>query len=99
QFLSAGAKVRAYDPVAMEEAKRRLGDKVQLVPDPYEALRDADALLLATEWAEFRVPNFETMKSLMKRPVVFDGRNVYDQALMKQRGFDYFCIGIDTTKA
>lgn len=97
-LLEAGATVRAYDPVAMEEAKRRLGDSVLLIHDQYEALIGADALLLATEWAEFRVPNFEVMKKLLKQPVIFDGRNVYDVAQMKKRGFDYFCIGIDTTR-
>jgi len=93
-----GARVKAYDPVAMDEARRRMGDAVELVPDQYEALIDADALFLATEWPEFRVPNFGVMKRLMKHPVIFDGRNVYEAQRVKDNGFDYFCIGINTNR-
>lgn len=98
KFLKAGAKVKAYDPAAMEEAKRRLGDKIAYVKDQYEALIDADCLLVVTEWTEFRVPNFSVMKKLLKNHVIFDGRNIYDTELMKAEGFEYFCIGIDTSK-
>jgi UDPglucose 6-dehydrogenase len=99
KFLAEGAKVKAYDPVAMEEAERRLGDSIALIEDQYEVLIDADALLLATEWPEFKLPNFEVIKKLLKNPIIFDGRNVYDLEQMKKLGFDYYCIGIDTTRA
>jgi UDPglucose 6-dehydrogenase len=98
KLLGAGARVRAYDPVAMKEAAHTLGDSITYSEDPYEALIDADCMLLVTEWAEFKVPNFNIMKKLMNKPVVFDGRNIYEIAEMKNKGFDYFCIGIDTTK-
>jgi len=98
KFLQAGAKVKAYDPEAMKEAKRRLGNKIEFVNDQYEALIDADCLLIVTEWTEFRAPNFNVIKKLLKKYVIFDGRNIYDLAVMKAEGFDYFCIGINTTK-
>jgi len=98
KFLEAGAKVKAYDPVAMHEAKRILGDSIVYAEDQYEALIDSDALLLATEWPEFKFPNFNVIKKLLKTPVIFDGRNIYDRHEMKRNGFEYFCIGIDTSK-
>ncbi|MCK4360934.1 MAG: UDP-glucose/GDP-mannose dehydrogenase family protein [Bacteroidales bacterium] len=98
KLLDAGATVKAYDPVAMEEAKRILGDKIEYAPDQYDALIDADSLLLITEWPEFKFPNFNIIRKLLKEPVIFDGRNVYDVEEMKERNFKYFCIGIDTTK-
>ena len=98
KFLAAGAKVKAYDPAAMEEAERRLGNKITFVKDQYEALIDADCLLIVTEWTEFRAPNFPVIRKLLKKHVIFDGRNIYDLASMKEEGFDYFCIGIDTSK-
>jgi UDPglucose 6-dehydrogenase len=98
KLLLAGAKVKAYDPVAMTEAKKMLGDSITYAEDQYEALIDADCLLLVTEWPEFKVPNFNIVKKLLNRPVVFDGRNIYEIAELKRKGFDYFCIGIDTTK-
>ena len=98
KLLDAGATVKAYDPVAMEEAKRILGDKIEFAPDQYDALIDADSLLLITEWPEFKFPNFNIIRKLLKEPVIFDGRNVYDVEEMKERNFKYFCIGIDTTK-
>ncbi len=94
KLLAAGAKVKAYDPVAIEESKRRIGDVVEYSKDQYEALIDSDALLLVTEWPEFRFPNFNVVKKLLKSPVIFDGRNVYDVEEMGELGFDYFCIGI-----
>ncbi len=94
KLLAAGAKVIAYDPVAVDEAKRRLGDSIIYAKDQYEALIDADALLIVTEWPEFRFPNFNVVKKLLKKPAVFDGRNVYEMPEMKSLGFDYFCIGI-----
>jgi UDPglucose 6-dehydrogenase len=97
-LIEAGAKVKAYDPIAMEEAKRILGDSIVYAKDQYEALIGADCLVLVTEWAEFKFPDFNTMCKLLKAAVVFDGRNIYDAAEMKRKGFDYFCIGIDTKK-
>jgi len=96
KLLAAGAKVIAYDPVAIDEAKRRIGDVIDYAKDQYEALIDADALLMVTEWPEFRFPNFNVVKKLLKNNVIFDGRNVYDAPEMKSMGFDYFCIGINT---
>jgi len=98
KLLAAGVKVKAYDPVAMEEAKRKIGDAVEFVKDKEEALIDADALMMVTEWPEFRFPNFNVVKKLIKKPVIFDGRNVYDIEEMAGSGFDYFCIGVDTTR-
>ena len=95
RLLEHGAKVKAYDPVAMEEAKLRLGDKIEYTKDPYDALLDADGLMLVTEWPEFKMPNFDVVKKLLKTPVIFDGRNVYDADFVKSKGFDYHCIGID----
>ena len=97
KLIEAGAKVKAYDPVAMKEAKHTLGDTIIYAQDQYEALIDADCLVLVTEWPEFRVPNFNIMRKLLNKPVIFDGRNIYEIAEMKNKGFDYFCIGIDTT--
>lgn len=94
KLLGAGAKVKAYDPVAMEESQRRIGDVVEYSKDQYEALIDADALLIVTEWPEFRFPNFNVVKKLLNNPLIFDGRNVYDPDEMKESGFEYFCIGI-----
>jgi UDPglucose 6-dehydrogenase len=96
KFLEAGASVRAYDPVAMNEAKRILGDQIIYARDQYDALTDADCLLLATEWPEFKFPDFSVIRKLLKSPVIFDGRNIYDFAEMKRKGFTYYCIGINT---
>jgi len=98
KLLEAGAKVKAYDPVAMKEAKHIIGDSITYSEDQYEALIDADSLLIITEWPEFKVPNFNIIKKLLNAPIVFDGRNIYEMAEMKRKGFDYFCIGLDTTK-
>ena len=98
KLLAAGAHVKAYDPVAMQEAKNTLGDSITYCEDQYEALIDADCLMLITEWPEFKFPNFNIIRKLLNKPVIFDGRNIYDLAEMKRKGFDYFCIGIDTTK-
>lgn len=96
KLLEAGATVTAFDPVAMHETQRMIGDKIAYAKDNYEALIDADALIIATEWPEFRIPNFEVMKRLMKGHVIFDGRNVYDVKETTEQGFDYYCIGIKT---
>ena len=98
KLIEAGAKVKAYDPVAMKEAKHMLGESITFSEDQYEALIDADCLLLITEWPEFKFPNFKIIRKLLNKPVVFDGRNIYEIAEMKRQGFDYFCIGIDTSK-
>lgn len=92
-FLKAGSRIQAYDPVAIKEAKRILGDKITYVTDPYEALNNADCLLLVTEWKEFRIPDFQQMKALLKNPVIFDGRNIYEEKELQDAGFEYFCIG------
>ena len=97
-FLKAGAKVKAYDPVAMHEAQRVLGDSIEYCQDQYDALIDADCLLLVTEWPEFKFPNFNVVKKLLKNPAIFDGRNIYEIAEMKRKGFSYYCIGVDTSK-
>lgn len=96
KLLEAGATVTAFDPVAMHETQRMIGDTISYSKDNYEALIDADALIIATEWPEFRIPNFEVMKRLMKGNVIFDGRNVYDLKEVSEYGFDYYCIGIKT---
>lgn len=98
KLLKAGAKVKAYDPVAMHETKRILGDKIEYAADQYDALIDADCLLMITEWPEFKFPNFNVMRKLLKTPVIFDGRNIYEVNEIKKKNFDYFCIGVNTTK-
>jgi UDPglucose 6-dehydrogenase len=97
-LLEAGAKVKAYDPVAMKEASRILGDSITYSEDPYDALIDAECMVLVTEWPEFKVPNFNVIRKLLNAPVIFDGRNIYEVSEMKRRGFEYFCIGKDTSK-
>ena len=97
-LLAHGAKVAGYDPVAMDEAKRRLGDKIEFAENQYDVLDNADALFMVTEWGEFRLPQWKEVKNRMKNPLIFDGRNIYDRDEMKELGFDYYCIGIDTQK-
>jgi UDPglucose 6-dehydrogenase len=97
-LLAAGARVRAYDPVASGEARRLYAiaphaDSLIFCKDAYEAARGAEALLIATEWKEFRSPDYDRLKSLLIQPLIFDGRNLYDPALMQRLGFDYFAIG------
>ena len=92
-LLRAGAKVKAYDPVSMNEAKRILGDKIEFASDQYEALESVEGLFIITEWPEFKFPDFNKVKTLMKNHVIFDGRNVYDANEMKALAFDYFGIG------
>jgi UDPglucose 6-dehydrogenase len=95
-LIEAGAHVRAHDPVAIDAVKAVLGSKIEYFENNYESLKGAEALLIVTEWNEFRRPDFDRMKSLMKRPVVFDGRNIYDPRIMKEKGFVYFGIGRKT---
>ena len=98
KLLGAGAKVKAYDPVAMKEARHTLGETITYADEQYEALIDADCLLLVTEWSEFKFPNLKIIRKLLNQPVIFDGRNIYDAAEMKRNEFTYYCIGIDTTR-
>lgn len=94
QILKAGGRVKAYDPIAIEEAKRRIVDVITYSKDAYDATVDADAILLVTEWNEFRLPSWSVIKKTMKKPVVFDGRNIYNKNELKDLGFDYSGIGI-----
>lgn len=92
-LIEAGCKIKVYDPVAMNECKRRIGDSVIYASDMYEATLNADALLLLTEWKQFRLPSWEVIKKTMHHPLILDGRNIYDKEEMKSLGFDYMCIG------
>jgi UDPglucose 6-dehydrogenase len=96
-LLAAGAKVVAHDPVAVEEARRRLGARVEFADTSYAATEDADALVVVTDWNEYRHPDLARVKSTMKRPVVIDGRNLYDPAKMRSLGFTYHSIGRAST--
>jgi UDPglucose 6-dehydrogenase len=96
KFLDAGASVIAYDPVAIPEARRMLGNIIEFADDQYKALQGADCLVLVTEWPEFRFPDFDLVKKLLNLPVVFDGRNIYDAKEMKKNEIKYFCIGVHT---
>jgi len=93
RLLEAGANVRAYDPAAMNETKKLLGERIEYASDPYETVANVDAVVLMTEWAEFHLPDFSIMADLMKGKVIFDGRNIYDPAQLRKLGFTYFGIG------
>ncbi len=92
-LLEAGASLRVYDPEAMDNVRERYGKALHYAQDPYDALLDADALAILTEWSAFRTPNFEVMKKLMREPAIFDGRNLYDPSFVKSKGFHYEGIG------
>lgn len=92
-LTEAGCTVRAYDPVAMDECRRRVGDDVVYCHDLYDAVLDADALLLLTEWKEFRLPTWGVVRKAMANPLIIDGRNIYDADELKEDGFEYHCIG------
>jgi len=94
-LFAAGATVTAYDPVAMDEARRVFGDdpRLRYAGNPMEALADAEALVIVTEWKEFRSPDFDAIKSELKEPLIFDGRNLYDPKLVRGMGIEYFPIG------
>jgi UDPglucose 6-dehydrogenase len=92
-LLAGGAKVRAYDPKAEEQSKRLFGSRVELCGRAYEAVADADALIVVTEWSEFREPDFAKIKGLMRRAAIFDGRNIYDPRVLRDLGFHYEGIG------
>ena len=93
KLLKEGAVVRAYDPAAMAETRKQIGDAVFYADNPYDALEDADAMVLMTEWSEFHLPDFNRMAGIMKKKVIFDGRNIYDPALIRKMGFVYYGIG------
>ncbi len=93
KLLKAGCTVRVFDPIAMNECKRRIGDVVTYCNNIYDTVQDADALIVVTEWKEFRLPEWDKIKQSMKTPVVFDGRNIYNYNELKDSGIDYFCIG------
>lgn len=92
-LLELGCKINVYDPEAMPNVKEILGDSVTFSKNPYEAIENADALLIVTEWPQFRTPDFERMESLLKNKVIFDGRNLYEMAQMKELGYTYYSIG------
>jgi UDPglucose 6-dehydrogenase len=96
ELLKEGAVIKAHDPEAMENVKRILGDKIQYFNTPFEAAEKADAIFIATEWPEFRTPDFEKLSSIVKSKVIFDGRNVYDLDVMKEQGYTYYSIGRET---
>jgi UDPglucose 6-dehydrogenase len=95
-LLELGASVSAYDPEAMGHVKQLMGDKITFTKNPYEALEDADALLIVTEWPQFRTPDFDRMDSLLKNKVIFDGRNLYELNQMQELGYTYYSIGRQT---
>ncbi len=97
-LLEAGATIKTYDPEAMENVQNVIGDVVTYCKSPYEALKDADALLIMTEWPQFRTPEFEAMESLLKEKVIFDGRNLYELEQMRELGYTYYSIGRDIVK-
>ena len=94
RLLKAGCRVRVYDPAALEECRRRVGDKVYYAQDMYDAVLDADALLLVTEWKEFRLPSWAVIRKSMHHPLVLDGRNIYEKKELEELGFVYHCIGL-----
>ena len=93
KLLEAGCRVRAYDPAAVQECKRRIGEKIYYACDMYDAVLDADVLMLVTEWKEFRLPSWAVIKKTMAQQIVLDGRNIYDKKEMEELGFVYHCIG------
>jgi UDPglucose 6-dehydrogenase len=93
KFLDCRMKIRAYDPQAASAALAALGGKIETFQDGFEALDNADALVIFTDWQEFRNPDFEIVKAKLKKPVIFDGRNLYEPAYLKKQGFEYHCVG------
>ena len=93
ELLKSGATVSAYDPEAIENTQKKFGDKIIYASNPYDCLNKADALIIATEWSVFRSPDFTKIKQLLKEPVIFDGRNLFEPADMTERGIEYYCIG------
>lgn len=93
KLLNAGVKIRAYDPIAMEETKKRIGNNIEYAKDLYDATLDSDAILLVTEWNEFRLPSWPVIQKLMKTPLIIDGRNIYNGNELRDMGFEYIGIG------
>lgn len=93
RLINAGCNIRVYDPVAMDESRRRVENMVYYANDMYDAVLDTDALMLVTEWKEFRLPSWKVVKKAMTNPVIFDGRNIYEKKEIEEQGFSYFCIG------
>src|SRR5690606_27446145 len=98
-LLNEGASVRAHDPEAMDNVKKVLGDKISYFEDAYDAAEGADAILIATEWPEFRTPDFDRLSSVVRNKVIFDGRNLYDLSLMRDLGYTYYSIGREVINA
>jgi UDPglucose 6-dehydrogenase len=98
ELLNEGVTITVFDPEAMNNARKVLGDKINFANGQYDAIKDCDALVIATEWSEFRTPDFERMTALMKNKVIFDGRNVYEPRRMKDLGFYYESIGRKTVQ-
>ena len=92
-LLDKGARVKVYDPEAMNNVKDIFNDRIYFAQDPYDALQDADALAIVTEWSVFRSPDFDLIKEKLHQPLIFDGRNVFDPGVMKEKGFGYYSIG------
>lgn len=92
-LLSVGCKVQVFDPVAMEECRKRVGDKVTYANEMYDAVLGADALLVLTEWKQFRLPSWGVLKKTMNELLILDGRNIYEKGELEELGFNYFCIG------
>ena len=92
-LTAAGCKVKVYDPIAMDECRRRVGDKVIYCKDMYDAALDSDALMLVTEWKEFRMPSYQVLRKTMNDFVILDGRNIYDKEEVEEHGFRYYKIG------
>ena len=96
KLLEAGAVVRAFDPVAVEECKRRIGNRIEYADNMYDALEGADALIVVTEWAEFKIPKFTFIEKALKHKIIFDGRNIYNPEQMQEFGYEYYGIGRKT---
>jgi len=93
KILKAGGKVKAYDPIAIHETKLIIGNKIEYSETEYQALENTDALLIVTEWTDFRAPNFEKIKKALLNPIIFDGRNIYDTKELNELGFEHYGIG------
>lgn len=97
--MEAGANIRAYDPEAMKNVKQIYGDKVYFAADEYDTLKGADFLVIATEWNEFRSPDFDKIGALLKEKLIFDGRNLYNLSTIKELGYIYYSIGREKVNA
>jgi len=92
-LLKHGFKIKVFDPEAMENIKKIFGEKIEYAKNPYEAAKDADQLIVLTEWNEFKQIDLKKLKKILKKPVIFDGRNIYDPLILKNLGFKYFSVG------